>query len=55
MRKYIFIMKTQIMSNLQYAIDIFLGFIGYFIMLFILFNLWQYLYSNPKELIEDII
>lgn len=52
MKKYIFIMKTQIMSNLQYVFNILLGFIGYFIMLFILFNLWRYLYSNPKELIN---
>lgn len=52
MRKYLFIIKTQIMSNLQYIANILLGFIGYFIMLFILFNLWDYLYSSPDELIN---
>lgn len=52
MKKYLFIIKTQIMSNLQYIFNIVFGFIGYFIMLFILFNLWQYLYSEPNELIN---
>lgn len=52
MKKYLFIIKTQIMSNLQYIFNIAFGFVGYFIMLFILFNLWQYLYSDPNELIN---
>lgn len=52
MKKYLFIIKTQIMSNLQYIFNIVVGFIGCFIILFILFNLWDYLYSNPNELIN---
>lgn len=52
MKKYLFIIKTEIMSNLQYIFNIAFGFIGYFIMLFILFNLWRYLYSDPNELIN---
>ena len=52
MRKYLFIFKSELMSNLQYVFDIFIGFFGYFIMLFILFNLWEYMYSNPNELIN---
>ncbi len=52
MKKYLFIIKTEIMSNLQYVFNILFGFIGYFVMLFILFNLWKYLYSNPDELIN---
>lgn len=52
MKKYLFIIKTEIMSNLQYIFNIAFGFIGYFIMLFILFNLWKYLYSDPSELIN---
>lgn len=52
MRKYLFIIKTQIMSNLQYIFNVFVGFIGYFIMLFIFFNLWKYLYSDPNEIIN---
>lgn len=52
MRKYLFIFKSQIMTNLQYVFNLFIGFIGYFVMLFILFNLWEYLYSDPNELIN---
>ena len=52
MRKYLFIIKNQMMSNLQYVFNIVFGFIGCFIMLFILFNLWKYLYSDPNELIN---
>ena len=52
MRKYLFIFKSQIMTNLQYIFNLFVGFIGYFVMLFILFNLWEYLYSDPNELIN---
>ena len=52
MRKYLFIIKTQIMSNLQYITNIFGGFIGFFFILIILFNLYQYLYSDPNELIN---
>lgn len=52
MKKYLFIIKTQIMNNLQYIFNIIFGFVGYFLMLFILFHLWQYLYSDPNELIH---
>lgn len=52
MKKYLFIFKSQIMTNLQYVFDFFVSFIGYFIMIFVLFNLWEYLYSDPNELIN---
>ena len=52
MRKYLFIYKSELMSNLNYVFNILTGFIGYFIMLFILFNLWDYVYDNPGELIN---
>ena len=52
MRKYLFIFKSEIMSNLQYIFNIFIGFIGYFIMLYIFLNLWQYIYSDPSEVIN---
>jgi len=52
MRKYIFIFKSEIMSNLQYIFNIVTGFIGCFIMLFIFLNLWQYIYADPNELIN---
>lgn len=52
MRKYFFIFKSEIMSELQYVFNIAIGFIGYFIILFIFLNLWQYIYSDPNELIN---
>jgi len=52
MRKYLYIYKSEIMSNLQYVNNILFGFIGYFILLFVFFNLWKYLYSDPNELIH---
>ena len=52
MRKYIYIFKSEIMSNLQYVFNTFMGFIGHFIMLFILFNLYRYLYSGQEEIIN---
>lgn len=52
MRKYLFIFKSQLMSELQYIFNITTSFIGYFILLFIFFNLWKYIYSDPNELIN---
>lgn len=52
MKKYLFIFKSEVMSNIQYLFNIFIGFIGYFIMLFIFLNLWQYIYSDPNEVIN---
>lgn len=52
MRKYLFIAKTQLMSNLQYIFTILFSFLNYFIMLFILLQLWKYLYSDPNALIN---
>ena len=52
MRKYLFIYKSELMSNLQYVFNVFAGFIGYFILIVIFLNLWQYVYSNPNEIIN---
>ncbi len=52
MKKYWFIIKTEIMTNLQYITNIVFSFIGNFVMLFILFNLWNYLYDDPTKLIN---
>lgn len=52
MRKYLFIFKSEMMTNLQYVFDIFTSFIGYFIMIFIFLNLWKYMYSDPSQLIN---
>ena len=52
MRKYVFILKSELMSSLQYIFNILIGFIGYFIHIFIFMNLWKYIYSDPSELIN---
>ena len=52
MRKYIFIFKSELMSNMAYIANILVGFIGYFLILFIFLNLWKYIYSDPSELIN---
>ena len=52
MKKYLYIFKLEVMTNLQYAFDFFVGFIGYCIHIFIFLNLWQYIYSDPNELIN---
>lgn len=52
MRKYLFIFKAELMSNLQYVFNILTGFIGYFILIFIFLNLWNYIYDNPGQLIN---
>lgn len=52
MKKYLFIYKSEIMSNLQYIFNIFMGFIGYLIIIFIFLSLWKYIYSDPNEIIN---
>ena len=52
MKKYLFILKSEIMNNLQYVFNILVGFITYFIMIFTFLNLWQYIYSDPNEIIN---
>lgn len=52
MKKYLYIYKSELMTNLQYAFDILIGFISYCIMIFIFLNLWKYIYNDPKELIN---
>jgi len=52
MKKYFFIFKSEIMSSLQYIANILLNFVGYFMHIFIFFNLWNYIYGNPEELIN---
>ncbi len=52
MKKYLFIFKSEVMTSLQYIFNIISGFIGYFILIFIFVNLWNYMYSDPNELIN---
>ena len=52
MKKYLYIFKSELMTNLQYTFDIIIGFISYIIMIFIFLNLWKYIYSDPNEVIN---
>lgn len=52
MKKYLYIYKSEFMSNINYILNILFGFIGYFIMIYILMNLFKYTYSDPNELIN---
>ena len=52
MKKYLYIFQSELMTNLQYTFDILVGFVSYCIMIFIFLNLWQYIYSDPSEVIK---
>ena len=48
MRKYLLIFKFELMTELQYVVNLLVKFIGMVIMLFILFNMWNYLYEDSS-------
>ena len=52
MKKYLFIFKSELMSNMQYIFNVLIGFITYFIVIFIFSNLWSYIYSDSSNLIN---
>lgn len=52
MKKYFYIFKFEFKTNIAYLTNLLFGFIGYAIMIYILLNLWNYTYSDPKELIN---
>lgn len=52
MKKYAVIYRSVLMEHLQYAGNIALGFISYFIIIFVLIQLWNYMYESPDELIS---
>lgn len=51
MKKYFYIYKTTMIENLQYMMNVLLGFISFFILIFIFYNLWVYIYSDSSNLI----
>lgn len=51
MRKYLLIFKANLMSNLQYISNILINSIGFIMHIFIFFQVWDYIYDNPEELI----
>lgn len=52
MRKYINIYKSELMSTLQYMLNILFRLINFILLIFIFMNLWDYIYDNPNELIN---
>lgn len=52
MRKYLFVFKTTLMESLQYVMNILMGYLMFFVVLFVFLNLWQYVYSDPEQLIN---
>lgn len=51
MRKYIVIYRSVVMEHLQYGSQIAVGFISYFIIIFIQIYLWNYMYGETDALI----
>ncbi len=52
MRKYFYIFKTELMTNLNYVFNILVGFIGYLIHILIFFYLWNYMYNDSSQIIN---
>lgn len=51
MKKYAVIYRSVLMENLQYAANVAMGFVSYFVFIFIFIQLWNYVYSDPGQLI----
>ena len=52
MRKYMVIFKANFMSNLQYISNMLLNSLGFIIHIFIFFQVWNYIYDDPTQLIN---
>ena len=52
MRKYLYIYKSEVMSTIQYFFDILLNMGGYIVLIYIFFNLWNYVYDDPSQIIN---
>ena len=52
MKKYLYIYKATLIENLGYIANIVLGFINFFVMMFVFLNLWQYIYSDTTQIIN---
>ena len=53
MRKYWYIFKSELMSSFQYVFNMFSRIISYIFMMYIFMNLWQYIYEDPEQLINN--
>lgn len=52
MKKYLYIYKATLIENLTYIPNILLGFINFFVMMFVFLNLWEYVYSDQSQIIN---
>lgn len=52
MRKYLQIYKATIIENLHYVTNIIIGFFSFLMMIFVLFNLWEYMYQDNSSYIN---
>lgn len=52
MKKYLYIYKATLIENLSYIANVILGFINFFVMMFVFLNLWQYIYSDNSQIIN---
>ena len=52
MKKYLEVYKSVVMSTFQYILDILFELVGYALHIFIFFNLWNYIYDDPSQLIN---
>ena len=52
LKKYTFIFKFEVMSALSYIKNILIHMTGYALHIFIFFNLWNYVYDDPNQLIN---
>lgn len=52
MKKYLVIFKANLMTNLQYITNMLLSSIGFIIHIFIFFQVWNYVYDAPSQLIN---
>jgi len=51
MRKYAVIYRSVLMENLQYVLNTAMRFLSYFVIVFVMIQLWNYMYADPGELI----
>ncbi len=52
MKKYYTIYKATLIERLQYTLNLLLGLITFFILLFVFLNLWNYIYSDTGSRIN---
>ena len=52
MKKYLNILKAEFMTNLQYTFNVILGSLGFILFVITFYYIWQYIYSDPEELIN---